>query len=669
MKKNKTSSHSGSKSHRSKRSFQQRRAHGDRKPAGMLEGEITMHRDGYGFVIPDDPKSPDVFIPPHRLQGAMHLDRVRVKVFKDRSNRLEGEVQAILKRGSENVVGEFRIYGEHAYVEARLPGKELLVLIPKSAQGRAKDGHVVLAKLTEYGAHPKGMIVRVLGGAGEKAVEIESIIAKFGLAVEFTQDAKTEAKDLERVGVEIDDARVDLRNLPIVTIDGENARDFDDAICVRREGEHFRIWVSIADVCHYVQTGTALDREAYQRGTSAYFPHFCIPMLPEELSNDLCSLVPKEDRLTFTAEMTLSHHGEVLSKKIYKSVIRSQARLTYTWVNQAIVMNDHEAQASFHHVVPMLQEAVELAKLLRGVRKKRGSIDFDLPEPQFVLGEENETLDIVRTSRNFAHMMIEEFMILANETVAQYAQSHQLPFVYRIHEEPDPEKVYVLSELLHNLGVGYNLKAGAKPKDFSRVTEIIQGRPEERLINHVMLRTMKQAVYSEENVGHFGLASSCYTHFTSPIRRYPDLLIHRILSEFLKKPGKKRRVLYGKNKLHEMATHCSKRERNAMESEWEVQALQVALFMQDKVGNIYTGHIARVARFGLFVELDEFFVEGLLHVEDLEDDYYEYDATHHRMVGSKHKRVFKIGDPVTVMVKEVSIPERQVRLSLSIENQ
>ena len=241
--------------------------------------------------------------------------------------------------------------------------------------------------------------------------------------------------------------------------------------------------------------------------------------------------------------------------------------------------------------------------------------------------------------------------------------------MYRIHEEPDPEKIYILSQLLHNLGVGYNLKPGAKPKDFSRVTEIIQGRPEERLINHVMLRTMKQAVYSEENVGHFGLASSCYTHFTSPIRRYPDLLIHRILSEFLKKEGKKRRVLYGKNKLHEMTNHCSKRERNAMESEWEVQALQVALFMHDKVGNIYTGHIARVTRFGLFVELDEFFVEGLLHVEDLEDDYYEYDATHHRMVGSKHKRIFKIGDPMTVMVKEVSIPERQVRLSLSIENQ
>jgi ribonuclease R len=481
--------------------------------------------------------------------------------------------------------------------------------------------------------------------------------------------------------------RIDLRLMTTVTIDGESARDFDDAVSLRREGEHFRLWVSIADVSHYVKKESRLDREAYLRGTSVYFPDRCIPMLPERLSNGICSLNPHLDRLTMTAEMLFDRSGLLLQSNFYPSVIRSCARLTYTIVRQIIADGDQEVADKLQSVVPMLLEMKELTVILMEMRKKRGSIDFDLPEPEIIIGASGQIEAIIPAERNLAHQLIEEFMLAANEAVAGFITSYDVPFLYRVHENPDPAKLNTFQEFIYGFGYEFKLvNEKVNPSELQRLLLQAEGRPEERMINYALLRCMKQARYASENGGHFGLASTCYCHFTSPIRRYPDLVVHRILKAVLLgftpaisagailpadrslsgANGKQaaRQLSIATERLGEVAEHTSKRERVAMEAERDVMELKKLQFMQQHVGEEYNGIITGVTNFGLFVELVDLFVEGLIHISALSDDHYVFDEKQHSLIGRRSGRILRIGDKANVTVVSVSPATRRIEFSL-----
>jgi ribonuclease R len=461
--------------------------------------------------------------------------------------------------------------------------------------------------------------------------------------------------------------RTDLRASLTVTIDGETARDFDDAVAVKREDKgRIRLWVSIADVSHYVKPGSALDTDAYLRGTSVYFPDRCIPMLPEELSNGICSLNPSVDRLTVTAEMLFDKGGALLHASFYPSVIRSTARLTYTMVKKILVDKDLEAATTHRALVADLQVMEELALRLMEKRNKRGSIDFDLPEPEIILDLQGGTSAIIRAERNLAHRIIEEFMLAANEAVASHLEGRHIPTLYRVHEQPDPVKLKDFQEFIHNFGYGFRMTEElVEPAEFQRLLEEAAGKPEERMINEVLLRCMKQARYAAENLGHFGLAAPCYTHFTSPIRRYPDLVVHRILKGGLSGRLKEKELEKLATTLPDVAAHTSKRERVAMEAEREIVDLKKMQFMRDKVGEEFDGFITGVTPYGFFVELLEFFVEGMVHVSTLARDYYRYQEKQHALVGERSKEIFRLGDRVMVTVASVSLERKQIDFVLA----
>ncbi|MFZ4859272.1 MAG: ribonuclease R, partial [Desulfuromonadaceae bacterium] len=506
-----------------------------RKQTNTTRGRISIHRDGYGFVTPEG-GGEDIFIPSKLLKGALHGDLVKASFSSSRmgGNKLDGRVEAVIERVTSRIVGRFEETRRGAIVIPEDRRLNLVVTIPMKGRGTAQDGHQVVAELTVYpvGGRPaEGRVVEVLGWPDDPEVEIQSVIRRFDLPHVFSSDVLAEAEGITDTvsGKELE-GRTDLRSMPTVTIDGETARDFDDAVSLRREGGNFRLWVSIADVSHYVQKDSPLDREAYLRGTSVYFPDRCIPMLPERLSNGICSLNPHVDRLTMTAEMLFDSAGTMLESSFYASVIKSAARLTYTIVKQIIVDDDRELADKYRPVSPMLKEMKELALILMAMRKKRGSIDFDLPEPEVVIGLTGLTEGIIRAERNLAHQLIEEFMLAANEAVARHISSRDIPFLYRVHENPDPAKLKTFQEFIHGFGYEFKLvDEKVKPFELQRLLAQANGRPEERMINYSLLRCMKQARYSADNVGHFGLASDCYCHFTSPIRRYPDLVVHRIL--------------------------------------------------------------------------------------------------------------------------------------------
>ncbi|MEI6702353.1 MAG: ribonuclease R, partial [Deltaproteobacteria bacterium] len=500
-----------------------------------LRGRISVHRDGYGFVTPEG-GGEDIFIPSKYLKGALHGDLVEASSSQSRmgGGKLDGRVVAVVEHATRRVVGRYEETRRGAIVISEDQRLNLVVTIPAKGRGLAEDGHQVVAELTSYpiGSRPaEGRVVEVLGWPDDPEVEIQSVIRRFDLPHIFGKDVLAEAEGIsETVSKEELTGRVDLRNMPTVTIDGETARDFDDAVSLKREGENFRLWVSIADVSHYVKKESPLDREAYLRGTSIYFPDRCIPMLPERLSNGICSLNPQLDRLTMTAEMLFDRSGSMLESVFYPSVIKSAARLTYTIVKQIIVDDDREVTDKHRPVAPMLLEMKELAMILMGMRKKRGSIDFDLPEPEIIIGLTGQTEGIIRAERNLAHQLIEEFMLAANEAVARFITSRDIPFLYRVHENPDPAKLLTFQEFIYGFGYEFGLvEDKVNPSELQRLLNQADGRPEERMINYALLRCMKQARYAAENLGHFGLASDCYCHFTSPIRRYPDLVVHRIL--------------------------------------------------------------------------------------------------------------------------------------------
>jgi ribonuclease R len=586
-----------------------------------------------------------------------------------RDGKREGRVTALIQRGVTEVVGRFEALGKGGRV---IPDDQRLgrdVFITPGAASTARDGQVVLASITSYPTGVRGLegrITEVLGDANDPEVEVLTVIKKFDLPHIFGEDVLAEASGQpQQVAEEALSGRTDLRGRLTVTIDGETARDFDDAVSVAREGEQIRLWVSIADVSHYVREGSKLDTEAYLRGTSVYFPDRCIPMLPEQLSNGICSLNPDVDRLTMTAEMLFDADGAMTDSSFYTSVIRSAARLTYTTVKRILVDKNDEAIATHTGLVADLGIMEELSLRLNGRRRGRGSIDFDLPEPQIILDLQGETTAIVRAERNLAHRIIEECMLAANEAVATFLEQTPAPSLYRVHENPDPLKLKDLVEFVFSFG--YELKLSedkVNPAALQKLLAEVEGKPEERLINEVLLRCMKQARYSAENLGHFGLAAPSYTHFTSPIRRYPDLVVHRILKRVISKRLKQSDKDRLEARLPETALHTSRRERIAMEAEREMVDLKKMQFMRDKIGEEYDGFITGVAQFGLFVELVELFVEGMIPVATLPADYYVHMEKSHALVGERSRVMYRIADRIRVKVAAVNEARKQVEFAL-----
>lgn len=629
--------------------------------SGVLEG----HPDGYGFVVTDIEGEPDIYIPRRNMMGAMHGDRVVVRIEKGRKGeRPVGRIIRILERFHKKIVGRFekgKNFGFIVPVDRKIFHD---IYVAPNNFHRARNGDIVVATIITYpqkNRNPEGKIIKVLGSPSVPGTGTEIIVEEYELPVEFPPRVLHDAEKIHsKVTSSMIRGRVDLRNLKTVTIDGEKAKDFDDAVSVEKLPNGFiRLWVHIADVSHYVPWNSPLDIEARYRGTSVYFPDRVIPMFPENLSNIICSLNPGEDRLTVTVDMLFDPKGTRMEYRIYESVINSDERMTYTDVRKILVDRDPKLLERYSELIKYFHIMEELCLRLRKKRMKRGSIDFDLPEPEIILDIQGRTVDIIQSERNIAHQIIEEFMLAANETVAQHMSVKGGEFIYRVHEPPDSEKVLEFNEFVNSLGYTYKLNH-KNPKTFQRLLRKFEEKPEERLINQLLLRTMKQARYSTENLGHFGLASQHYTHFTSPIRRYPDLVVHRLLKNTSLKKSKKRRKGPDMTILEDIAKHSSERERLAMEAEREAVELKKLEFMKDKIGEEYNGIISGVTAFGFFVEIEDILVEGLVRVTSLYDDFYRLDEKGYRLIGDRFKRIFRLGDRIKVRVDNVDLDRKKI---------
>ena len=633
----------------------------------LVTGKLSVHPDGFGFVTPEQIEAGhDIFIPPRALKGAIHGDRVVVRIEQTRGKRQEGSVIRILERRTRRLVGTFR-KGENIAIV--VPEDERLtfeVAIPKKATLKARNGEVVVAEIVNYlpeGRSPEGRVIEVLGDPSDLNVQTRIVINKYELPHEFSDDALNEARSLPMAVRQEDiDGRKDLRAIPLITIDGENARDFDDAVCVKKTKTGYSLIVAIADVGHYVKDGSSIDASAQERGTSVYFPNAVVPMLPEALSNHLCSLVPGEDRLALAMELNLDRQGNVRRTSFSKAVIRSHRRFTYTEVSRLLECKPKDIPEKNRGLAKMLKWMEELSLVINAKRVERGSIDFDLPEPEIILSLQGDLEDIVRRERNIAHKIIEEFMLAANEAVAAYLAKNNLPTLYRVHPEPERLRLSDFVSFASGLGLDVTLPDEMTPRWCQEVLIKAAGSSMEYVINTVLLRTMQQAVYSPVNIGHFGLASTHYLHFTSPIRRYPDLVVHRILSANI--GLRKKTPLYSEEALSGLGQRCSQKERAAMEAEREMIDRLKVRFMADKVGEVYEGVISGVASFGFFVELKDAFIEGAVRLVDLTDDYYIFDQTKYRLVGQRQKKVFQIGDTIKVRLKGVNIARRHINFEV-----
>ena len=633
-----------------------------------LTGRVHAHPDGYGFFIPDDRDKEDLYLNRREMRSVMHGDRVMVRVERKRG-ATEAHVAQILERGQKRLVGTYEEHQGQAYLIPTDPRIAPAIPLTRMA-ARPEKGSVIAAEITRYGSGysaPEAEMLEALGDPNDPEIQARAIIFQYALPTEFSPEAKREAKAAPQTIPEHEiAARVDLRPLPIVTIDGETARDFDDAVYVEKADGVYRLYVSIADVAHYVRRGSALDEDAYARATSVYFPDRALPMLPEELSNGICSLNPDEDRLTKTALIEIGARGEVLKTHFFDSIIRSHARMTYTEVRQILVDRDAACLARYRELVDGFKLMEELALLLYAERRARGTLDFDLPEAEILLDLQGKPENIVRAERSIAHRIIEEFMIAANEAVARHLKEKDLPLLYRVHEGPDHETLEEIAPFLASLGYRLPLKhERIKPKELQKLLDACKGKPEEKVVNHVLLRAMKQAHYAPENIGHFGLASLCYTHFTSPIRRYPDLIVHRMLEESLKKrklKGNEREEL--DRYMDEAGKHTSERERVAMDAERAMVDLKKAQFMMDKIGEEFGGFIVSLANFGFFVELEDFFVEGLVKLSSLKDDDYHYYEKEYLIKGRRHGRKFRLGDRVRVKVLRINAFRSEIDFEL-----
>jgi ribonuclease R len=632
----------------------------------LVKGKVQGHPDGFGFLVPED-GSADMFLSEKEMHKVLHGDVVMARqTGTDRRGRPEGKIVEVLERANSRVVG--RLYEEHGiqFVVAENRRISQDILVAPGQAGDAKTGQVVILEILQQPdkhAQPIGRIVQVLGNYADPGMEIEIALRKHDLPHEFPKDAEKQAKRYApEVKAEDWAGREDVRGLPLVTIDGETARDFDDAVYCEPVKGGYRLVVAIADVSHYVQGGDALDSEAILRGNSVYFPRRVIPMLPEELSNGLCSLNPKVDRLCMVCDMHVSNKGEIGEYRFYPSVMHSHARLTYNQVAAMLADPQGEEAKHFAAVLPHIQHLYELFQKLLHAREKRGAIDFETVETQMIFNDQGKIEKIVPVVRNDAHRLIEECMLAANVCAADFLHSHQHTVLYRIHEGPTPEKLEALREFLKEFGL--QLGGGEEPQagDYSKLLKKLKGRPDAGLLQTVMLRSLKQARYEPENVGHFGLGYEAYTHFTSPIRRYPDLLVHRAIKAVLQ--GKKYKPAM---KWEELGEHCSMTERRADDATRDVEAWLKCFYMRDHLGSVFTGTVSAVTGFGLFVSLDDLYVEGLVHVSELGKDYFHFDAAKHMMLGERTGVRYRLGDRLQVRVVKVDMESTKVDFVLHEE--
>jgi ribonuclease R len=674
------------------------RGHSQKKKSPrLIHGRLSVHRDGYGFVIPDEPVSGvkgDIYLSKEAAERGMHGDRVAVRIQRlDRDGRAHGEIMEVVKRANPTVVGEFRMRRRGNFVVPHDERIRQWIEIPEgmaippisTSQDRVGaravevhseedlEGMIVTVEIVDYGDdgdRPAGRVIEILGRPDDFGIDVEILIRAHHIPHQFPDDvleqARTVAGPVEPAELT---RRRDFRAYDIVTIDGETARDFDDAVWVDRLANgHWALHVHIADVGHYVRPGSPIDREARLRGTSVYFPDRAVPMLPLELSTDQCSLRPHEDRLVMSALLEIDHQGDVVAQDFTRGVIRSVERMTYTAVHKTLE-GDADLVQRYAALLPRFEMMRELALLLNRKRHRRGSIDFDLPEPLLEFDEFGAMTGVTRAPRNIAHRLIEEFMLAANEAVAAHLEATGNPMIFRIHERPNPQRVLEFEDIA--LQFGYSLTPGGAPvkkfkgetvpldnpnltsRAYQKLVAKIEGKPEERILSYLMLRSLKQARYSDQNVGHFALAAASYTHFTSPIRRYPDLIVHRILGAHL--DGK----VYDAE-LHAIADQCSESERRAADAERELVAWKKVKFMIDRVGDEFDALIISTTRFGFFVELQDLFIEGLVPLDTLPGDRFEYRENTRKIIGVRHRRQFSIGDRVLVRLDRVDGVEKKL---------
>ncbi|EZH76273.1 exoribonuclease R [Ectopseudomonas composti] len=663
----------------------------------LICGRISGHRDGFGFLVPDD-GSDDLFLSPAQMRLVFDRDRALVRVAGfDRRGRREGGIVEVIERAHESIVGRYYEENGIGFVVADNPKIQQEVLVTPGRTAGARIGQFVEIKITHWPTQrfqPQGDIVEVIGNYMAPGMEIDVALRSYDIPHVWPEAVVKEARKLKPEVDEKDkEKRVDLRHLPFVTIDGEDARDFDDAVYCEKNSSRWKLfsggwklYVAIADVSHYVKVGSALDAEAVERGNSVYFPERVVPMLPEELSNGLCSLNPHVDRLAMVCEMTMSKSGQMVDYKFYEAVIHSHARLTYNKVS--LMLEDPKSsegkslRSEYKEVLPHLNQLYALYQVLVAARHERGAIDFETQETRIVFGTDRKIDEIRPTQRNDAHKLIEECMLAANVATARFMQDHEIPSLYRVHDGPPPERLEKLKAFLGELGLSLQRgksKDGPSPKDYQRLLESIRERPDYHLIQTVMLRSLSQAVYSAQNEGHFGLNYEAYTHFTSPIRRYPDLLVHRAIrsvvrskrdTKHVERAGaaimpKARIYPYDEATLEKLGEQCSMTERRADEATRDVVNWLKCEFMQDRVGETFAGVITAVTGFGIFVELRDIYVEGLVHVTALPADYYHFDPVHHRLSGERSGRSFRLGDSVEVKVMRVDLDERKIDFELS----
>ena len=634
----------------------------------LLAGVFTAHAKGFGFVTVEGMEE-DIFIGEDNTLGAMHQDTVQVMVKPGISGkRREGVVTKILSRGTVKLVGIYQESKNYGFV---IPDNERFIrdiFIPKEQSKGAMNGHKVVVELTDYGTerkNPEGKVVEILGHISDPGTDVLSIVKGYDLPTEFPEKVMNQAEKVPDAISEADMAgRMDLRNLQMVTIDGEDAKDLDDAVSVTREGENYVLGVHIADVANYVQERSALDREALNRGTSVYLVDRVIPMLPRRLSNGICSLNAGEDRLAMSCIMTVDKKGTVIDHVITESVIHVDQRMSYTGV-QKILDGDEDALAEYEVLIPMIRDMKELADLLRAKRKKRGSIDFDFPETKVILDEQGKPVDIRPYDRNAATKIIEDFMLIANETVAEDYFWQEVPFLYRTHDNPDPDRMRKLATFINNFGYSIRLKDDeVHPKELQKLLAKLDGTPEEDLISRLTLRSMKRARYTTDCTGHFGLAAKYYCHFTSPIRRYPDLQIHRIIKDCLRGRMNEEKRQHYEAILIEVAKQSSERERKADEAERETIKLKKVEYMSQHLWEVYEGVISGVTAWGIYVELPNT-VEGLVRAASLQGDYFEYNENEYAMVGTHTGKAYKLGEKVRVQVVAADKMTRTIDFELA----
>ena len=640
---------------------------------GLVVGKLQGHQKGYGFVIPFEERS-DVFIPSGSMNGAMHGDKVISKIIKEGADgrKCEGEIIRILERGNKTIIGVFEDSKNFGFVVPEDKRIYQDIFIPKDEKMGALTGQIVMAEVTEWPEkrrNPEGRIIQILGSKGDKGLDILTIMKKYDLPEEFSEKIENYADSIsEEIPPEEYKRRRDLRDLRIVTIDGEDAKDLDDAVSIEKlSNGNYYLGVHIADVSNYVKERNPLDKEALKRGTSVYLLDRVIPMLPKKLSNGICSLNPKIDRLTLSCFMEIDKTGKVVDHDITESIIRTSERMTYTDVTKILRDKDEDLMKRYDYLVDDFKLMEELCEILHKKRIARGAIDFDFEECYIVLDELGKPIEIKPYERAIANRIIEEFMLVCNETIAEHMYWANTPFVYRVHEEPDPEKLMLFNEFVHNLGYVIRWSKEVHPKALQDVIEKVKGKKEETVVSTLLLRSMMQARYSPECIGHFGLASRYYCHFTSPIRRYPDLIVHRIIKEYINGSLNEKRTEKLVTEVEYASKQSSDMERVAQDAEREVDDLKKAEYMSYRIGETFSGIISSVTNFGMFVELPNT-IEGLVHISTLDDDYYEYDEKHLILIGERTKKVYRLGDEVEVKVTKVDVDAHEIYFEL-IENE